>query len=451
MSGNSGLPAAVLASLVREARSLSLWRTDVWSGPGRAVLRLFETLSDAHPNPDGVSVAYGRAFRALADSPDIAWGWPDAWQAYVVARLVDGAPTLSFAAERYGLASVPPGLHQAGLRELAILRRLFDCGAQEVAGWAHTLAPETAPFPIWRYVTGESKGHGNGLAEARYQLFMNFAHTDDWPSLLSRLEAHWARLGSGTAGESWALRWDGRTAQIKAIGRPDPVRLEDLFAYSREHGLLAENLERFVRGLPAHDALLYGPAGSGKSSAVKALARRYAAQGLRLLEVGRDDLRALPAIAACVRDRAPKFLLFIDDFAFSENDGEYRALGTLLEGTTDLRPENLLVYATTNRFHFVPERFSDREGEVHPADVEAERRFLSDRFGLRVTFAAPDRDRYLEIVQKLALRRGLHLPKAELESRALQFAVDHGGRSARAARQWVDECTAEMAHVVTSD
>jgi hypothetical protein len=235
------------------------------------------------------------------------------------------------------------------------------------------------------------------------------------------------------------------------VVRPDPVRLSSLVGYDREREPLLENTRRLLAGLPSHHALLYGPPGTGKSSTVKAVLNEYAARGLRLVELAKEDLRELPRVLDALRGRGLRFVLFVDDLSFEEHEVEYKALKALLEGSIEEPPGNVRVYATSNRRNLIRERFSDRDegseaDDVHPHDTMREKLSLSARFGLRLTFPAPGQRLYLEIVEGLARERGLKAPEGELKERALLWDRWHAGRSGRTARQFVDELEAELAN-----
>jgi len=231
------------------------------------------------------------------------------------------------------------------------------------------------------------------------------------------------------------------------VARADPKRLSDLVAYEREREPLIRNTERFLAGLPAHHSLLYGLPGTGKSSTVKAILNEYADRGLRLVELAKEDLQALPEVLETLRGRGPRFILFVDDLSFEENEVGYKSLKALLEGSVEEPPENVRVYATSNRRNLVRERFSERDeaDDVHARDTMQEKLSLAARFGLRVTFPSPDQQRYLEIVTGLARGRGIKISGEELEKRAILWDRWHAGRSGRTARQFVDELEAELA------
>jgi predicted AAA+ superfamily ATPase len=257
---------------------------------------------------------------------------------------------------------------------------------------------------------------------------------EDWGACAELLAGHYARHGAGPYGRHRAFLW--REGRLLAVSRPDPVSLAELVAYEREREPLIRNTERFLAGLPAHHALLYGLPGTGKSSTVKAIMNEYADLGLRLLEV--------------LGGRGRHFVLFVDDLSFEEHEVEYKALKALLEGSVEEPPENVRLYATSNRRNLIRESFSERgDGsagdDVHARDTMQEKLSLAARFGLRLTFPSPDQARYLEIVAGLARERGLTVSAEDLRKRALLWDRWHAGRSGRTARQFVDELEAELA------
>ena len=281
-----------------------------------------------------------------------------------------------------------------------------------------------------------------------HELIMHqLARAEDWAASMPLLEQYWRRHGTGIFARYPVLRWEGDTKELRGIAHPDPIQLANLVGYEREKARLRTNLERFVQGLPAHDAVLYGAPGTGKSSTVKALANAYADMGLRLIEVRKEFVNDLPIIVNQVRGHAPYFLLFIDDLSFEEHETEYKALKVLLEGAVEARPANVLIHATTNRLNLIRENFADRgkpTEDVHWRDTLDEKASLVARFGLRVTFMTPDQAEYLTIVTGLAHQRGLTLSEEDLHTRALNWERQHIGRSGRVARQFIDDLEAEQ-------
>lgn len=231
----------------------------------------------------------------------------------------------------------------------------------------------------------------------------------------------------------------GDDGTIEPVRHPDPVRLSELVDYEREKRLILDNTRALLAGRPAANMLLTGDAGTGKSSTVKAVANELAGEGLRILQVRKDQLHQIPELLDALTANPLKFILFIDDLSFSANDDNYAALKAILEGSVSAKSGNVVVYATSNRRHLVKESFSDREGdEVHRNDTMQEIISLSERFGIHVSFYRPDKRTYLDIVRSLAAQRGLGADPAALEAAAERFALRRGGRSARGARQFVD-------------
>ena len=231
--------------------------------------------------------------------------------------------------------------------------------------------------------------------------------------------------------------------QLVPVKHPDPQQLEELPGYEQERQKVIANTQALLDGKPANNVLLYGDAGTGKSSAIKAIANNFADQGLRLVEVKKNQLYQIPDLMDSLAANPLKFILFIDDLSFTANDDNFAALKAILEGSVGGRAQNIAVYATSNRRHLIKETLTDRTGDdIHESDTRQELMSLSARFGLTITFASPDRDRYLYIVGQLAKQYGLDMDERELNVRSEAFAIRMGGRSARVAKQFVELCKA---------
>lgn len=251
------------------------------------------------------------------------------------------------------------------------------------------------------------------------------------------------RCGWGIYANHHMFCLDG-AGHIVPVGHPDPIRLEELVGYGRERGLVLDNLRSLLEGGCAANMLLTGDAGTGKSSTVKAAGSALKDEGLRIVEVRRDQLGCIPALLDELSENPLKFILFIDDLSFREDDDSCSALKAVLEGSVSARSRNVILCATSNRRHIVKEKFGHREGDdVHRSDAMQETVSLSDRFGLHVTFQRPGKNDYLAIVHALARRQGVDSP--ELDGLAERFALLRGGRSPRLARQFVDSLTAKDA------
>lgn len=233
---------------------------------------------------------------------------------------------------------------------------------------------------------------------------------------------------------------EGRIVPVRC---PDPVRLRSLVGYEREQRILLDNTLALLAGKPAANILLTGDAGTGKSSTVKAVVNELYEQGLRILELRKEQLHAIPELLDTLNSNPLKFILFIDDLSFQKSDDNYSALKAVLEGSVSARSGNVVIYATSNRRHLVKESFSDREGDdIHRNDTVQELLSLSERFGIQITFQKPDKQTYLDIVDHLARERGVRRSADELAQLAEQFALKRGGRSPRAAGQFIDSLLA---------
>jgi predicted AAA+ superfamily ATPase len=228
-------------------------------------------------------------------------------------------------------------------------------------------------------------------------------------------------------------------AAIVPVECPDPIRLDQLSNYQLEREQVIKNTLALLAGKPANNVLLYGDCGTGKSSTVKAIANEYACKGLRLIELKKKQLHEIPSIVETVSKNPLKFIIFIDDLSFTEDDNDFAALKAILEGSVSSTASNLAIYATSNRRHLVRETFSARQGdEIHFKDTVQELLSLSDRFGLTVIFQRPDKKTFLNVVSDIAKQYELDVPQEELFRQAEAYALSRGGRSPRVAKQFVE-------------
>ena len=257
---------------------------------------------------------------------------------------------------------------------------------------------------------------------------------------LATFTDHYVRHGYGDMARYTVFRWDLDLGLVP-VRHPDRIQMDDLIGYERQKAVLTQNTEAFVAGRPANNVLLVGSRGTGKSSSVKALLNQYADIGLRLVEITKHDLRHLSSIMQALRERGKKFILFMDDLSFEEFEIEYRHLKSMMEGGVETKPDNVLIYATSNRRHLIKETWTDRTGanadDIHSWDTINEKISLSDRFGITLTFAPPNQDEYLRIVESMARKRNICLPSAELRAEAIKWETAHSGRSGRIAQQFI--------------
>ncbi len=237
----------------------------------------------------------------------------------------------------------------------------------------------------------------------------------------------------------------GEGNRIVPVINPDQTRLSSLIDYKREQQIILDNTVALLEGKPAANILLTGDAGTGKSSTVKAVVNELHDRGLRILEVRKEQLHAIPAILDELNTNPLKFILFIDDLSFQKDDDNFSALKAILEGSVSAKSRNVVIYATSNRRHLVKESFSSRDGDdVHRNDTMQEIISLSERFGIQVTFQKPNKETYLGIVRYLAEEKGVTMDANELDMLAERYALGRGGRSARAATQFIDGLLAKQ-------
>ena len=261
------------------------------------------------------------------------------------------------------------------------------------------------------------------------------------------LEKFYAKYGIGFFAfyKGFRIAKDGSLLPIRETA---PAALGDLVGYENAKKKLSDNTDAFLSGKPANNVLLYGEAGTGKSTCVKALCNSGFEKGLRVVEVFKGQYELLHNVIDEIRGRNYRFLLFMDDLSFEEFETEYKFLKAVIEGGLEERPENVLIYATSNRKHLIRESFSDRDGleigDKHPGDTVQEKLSLSERFGLTIYFESPAHEEYHHIVQELADRYGVRIGREELRELATTWELRHGGPSGRVARQFIDDLLGKM-------
>lgn len=270
-----------------------------------------------------------------------------------------------------------------------------------------------------------------------------FYNSDNWDKCVDDLKNFHGNYGCGEFAKYRAFAWDhiDGKEQFKGISNPDPIQLSQLIGYKDERSVVIENTLQFLKGFSSNNVLLHGDRGTGKSSTVKAILNKYYAEGLRMIELPKAYIVDFPEIIRNLKNRSQKFIVFIDDLVFGDNEESYTTLKSVLEGGLESRSSNILIYATSNRRHLVKEYFSDREqdsDELHVSDSKQEKLSLADRFGINVLFSSPDKKEYLEIVDGLANRRKIDIDKEILHREANKWEMWYNGRSARTAVQFID-------------
>lgn len=381
----------------------------------------------------------------------------NAWHDYLLDLILHDENLFSREAEITAYKDISSSLKKMAQQDLHNLQMIASVSSVSVR---NALAAklgncrEVENLPGWEGVYLKAKPDNSGKGSKDDPLG-GFRRLRQWEKGLQQFSEFYRENSVGIFSRYHAFRWVRSNGEGTLVGvsNPDIIQMNQLYEYEREQAKIIQNTEQFLRGYAANNVLLYGDRGTGKSSTVKALINLYGKKGLRLIEIQKQDLGDFPIIVAQLAGRPLKFILFVDDLSFSEQEGQYRELKALLEGGLEARPKNVLVYATSNRRHLVQENFADREitgydpfqDDVRHMDTLQEKLSLADRFGISVTFAAPDQKRYLTIVEKMARERKLDISREELEQRALKWEMSFNARSARTARQFIDYLEGQLA------
>ena len=360
---------------------------------------------------------YGPVCDAVAQFEAALFEHTTNWGSYLSASVLE-AETVCVRQAASG--TLAPALQTALDSELAFLQALCGLTLDELlaaAGSATGQAQELAFLPRW-----ETSGI-------------------DLPAAYAQRMSEVGKKGYGMFAKHHVFTVEN--GQLVPVKYPDPQRLSELPGYEKEREKVIANTKALLAGMPANNVLLYGDAGTGKSSAVKAIANEFAPEGLRLVEVKKNQLYQIPDLMDKLAANPLKFILFIDDLSFTANDDNFAALKAILEGSVGGRAKNIAVYATSNRRHLIKETLTDRTGDdIHEADTRQELMSLSARFGLTVTFQRPEKARFETILAELAKQHGIDMPMDQLLVKAEAFAIRAGGRSPRVAKQFIEQCEA---------
>ncbi len=418
--------------LQRQAASLLLYQSVLQGEVGIAFLELLQAIRYAQADARGCLQAYGSYFHALAARNQN-------WEDYLITQILFSENPFTRLAGVQEFEDLPPALVTAVQHDLQALQSLYECSSASLSEWVQGVAHMPISPIVWY------KGQELVGVETKFTTYLQ--ELDNWGDAVEELAAYYRQCGSGLFAEYRALRW--QSGQFIGIRYSDPVKLSALVGYESQKDALLKNTEFLLSGEMALHVLLYGSRGSGKSSLVKSLLNEYSDRSLRLLEVAKSDLKDLPEIVEHLRGVSQKFIIFVDDLSFEEDDDAFKALKVVLEGNLTARPQNVVVYATSNRRHLIREFFVDRPApkdneEIHAWDTMQEKLSFSDRFGLTLTFEPANQKTYLKIVQHLVTQAEINITQEDLEFQALQWATRHNGRSGRTARQFVDFLKADL-------
>ena len=361
------------------------------------------------------------------------------WHCYLTNLLVNNENSYSKACEIRG--EVEGTINQAVLHDIVIFKELYDYDFSRMMEGL-----DVREFELVLHYDSceqESKVYNTRICKRICDLAVRFTQNHSPEEMKSTLTEFYKEYGVGKFGlhKAFRIAHDNGGVDIVPILNIAHVHLDDLVGYEIPKQKLIENTEAFVAGKRANNCLLFGDAGTGKSSSIKAIANAYYDKGLRIIEVYKHQFQDLNDVIAQVKNRNYKFIIYMDDLSFEEFEIEYKYLKAVIEGGLEKKPENVLIYATSNRRHLIKENFADKEGrrdQLHASDTVQEKLSLVSRFGVTIFFCAPDKRQFQEIVSVLAERYGIGMPKEELLLEANKWELAHGGLSGRTAQQFID-------------
>ena len=361
------------------------------------------------------------------------------WHDYLTYLLVNHENAFSTACEIVG--PVEGTINAFAMHDFEIFKQLYDFDLKEL----EKIYPSVDSSLITNYqnINEGSKFFNKRIRDRICTLTEKLAKAESTKEFMDDMVQFYKEFGVGKLGLHKAFRIDGTVtpARIVPITNIAHVHLDDLVGYEIAKKKLIDNTEAFVQGRPANNCLLFGDAGTGKSSSIKGILNQYYDQGLRIIEAYKHQFKDLNDIIAQVKNRNYKFIIYMDDLSFEEFEIEYKYLKAVIEGGLEKKPDNILIYATSNRRHLVREKFSDKEerrDDLHASDTVQEKLSLVARFGVSIFFCAPDKKQFQNIVKTLAERHQVEMPEEELLLEANKWELQHGGLSGRTAQQFID-------------
>lgn len=361
------------------------------------------------------------------------------WHCYLSNLLVNHENSYSRACEIRG--NIEGSINKPVLHDMHIFKTLFAFRFEELS---EKLGIDEA-FDVAGYEADSQSGkiYNTRIRDRICELAIKLAGAEDGADMKQILTQFYKEYGVGRFGLHKAFRvvHDETGAQIVPILNIAHVKLDDLVGYDIPKKKLTDNTDAFVNGKKCNNCLLFGDAGTGKSSSIKAIANEYYDRGLRIIEIYKHQFQDLNDVIAQIKNRNYKFIIYMDDLSFEDFEIEYKYLKAVIEGGLEKKPGNVLIYATSNRRHLVREKFSDKEDrrdDLHAGDTVQEKLSLVARFGVSIFFCAPNKKEFQNIVKTLAIRYGVTMDEDTLLAEANKWELSHGGLSGRTAQQFID-------------
>jgi uncharacterized protein len=361
------------------------------------------------------------------------------WHNYLAFLLANNENAYSTSCEIVG--KVEGTINDMVINDFTIFRSLFAFDLKKIE---EAFSATSISYLVnYKSVSLDGKVFNKRIRDRIWELSIRLANCKDEIEFRDVITSFYKDFGVGKLGLHKAFRIEHTDNHPKLVPITNICHayLDDLVGYELQKKKLIDNTEAFVKGKKANNCLLFGDAGTGKSTSVKAILNEYYDQGLRMIEIYKHQFQDLTSVIAQIKNRNYKFIIFMDDLSFEEFEIEYKYLKAVIEGGLEKRPDNVLIYATSNRRHLVREKFSDKEerrDDLHSSDTVQEKLSLAYRFGVSIFFISPDKKEYMNIVDVLAKKYNLEIPKEELFLEANKWELSHGGLSGRTAQQFID-------------
>ena len=413
--------------------------------------RLAEALSVKTDGQMGIEEKR-RAINAIAKNIldlSTAYGFDvNLWQSYLTYYLVMNENSFSLTCERVG-ASEGGSINLLAKQDLAIFHQLFH---YDFSAWEQKLG--TNIFSILTDYVAIPKRDCLYNADVSLHIRMlrdRLSSAKNADEMFDHLTTYYRNRGVGMFGMNRAFRIaeDESGLEFLPVQNADRILLSDLVGYEHQKGQLKQNTKAFVEGKRANNVLLYGDSGTGKSTSIKAIVNEFYPAGLRMIEIYKHQFKDLSEVIARIKNRNYKFIIYMDDLSFEEFEIEYKFLKAVIEGGVETKPDNVLIYATSNRRHLIRETWGDRsdvkmtDQDVHHSDTMEEKLSLATRFGVAINYSKPSREEYFNIARELLQKQGIVLEEEELRREATRWEMHHGGISGRTAQQFVNHIAAK--------
>ncbi len=400
---------------------------------------LMDHYKDSYYNREDLSALFYDCIHKLIEMAGNHGFSGNLWHCYLTNLLVNNENSYSKACEIRG--EIQGTINQAVLHDIVIFKEFFDFDFTPVM--EVLFVPEYDMLQNYQASTQESKVYNTRICARICQLAQHFNENDTPEEMKATLTEFYQEYGVGKFGlhKSFRVLHKEDDVLIEPILNIAHVKLSDLVGYDLAKKKLVDNTEAFVSGRKANNCLLYGDAGTGKSSSIKGIVNEYYDRGLRIIEIYKHQFQDLNNIISQIKNRNYKFIIYMDDLSFEDFEIEYKYLKAIIEGGLEKKPDNVLIYATSNRRHLVREKFSDKEDrqdDLHRGDTVNEKLSLVSRFGVTIYFGSPDKKQFQEIVTTLAERYGILMDEEKLLSEANKWELSHGGLSGRTAQQFID-------------